>query len=146
MKVHEFINLFAPTLIEHIKENPVKLKAGTSELFKKDKESLYNLFHREAARYGLQAWLSVSIHSGVSLHVKDSYAVSGDLTRQGYWGAQYYERLVYLSREPLNQFEPFPLYDLEEWRVKAALVGSMRDKIREMESQLREITYVTEGN
>jgi len=146
-QVHEYINKVAPVLREYVAKNGYTYKAGTNELFKKDKTAL-EAFLKDAPE-GIQTWFNCSLYSGVSLQVKTCYAESGDLTKQGYWGAAYYERSAYLGKpdgtQDVPSFEAFPIYDLAEWQEKAALIEPLRDKIREMESELRAITYVTEG-
>lgn len=143
--VNAFINERVPAMREYVQKNGYKYKAGTNELFKKDREALEGFLKN--APEGINTWFNCSLHSGVSVCVKTVYAVSGDLTKQGNWGAEYYERSAYLGEKGKDAptFEPFPIYDLKEWEAEAARVPALREQIDALQSELRRITYVTEG-
>ena len=143
--VHSFINERIPAMRDYVKQNGYQYKAGTNDLFKKDHDAL-NAFLKDAPD-GIHTWFNCSLYSGVSVCVKTVYAASGALDKQGNWGAEYYERSAYLGEKgkDIPAFEPFPIYDLIEWKAEAAKVPALKEQIEALQSELRRITYVTEG-
>lgn len=138
-KVHAYINEHAPYFIDHIKKNGYKMKSGTNELFKKDRESLEALM---GDKNGLQVWVYSSCYNQLAIYVKTSYAEFAP-DSNGCSVTSYYEQSLYLSGE--REFSNLPIYNLKEWRSKAELIEPLREEISKLEDQLRTITYIVNG-
>lgn len=140
--VHAYLNEVVPKLRAHVAENGIRIKFGTNEIFKKDKEALESFI--VDAPNDLQVWFRACTHSVISLRIKAVYAQDGDLSRKGNWTAAYYEAATYLTGT-LPEFTPWPIRDAQEWVKRAEEVPALREEIRSLESRLREITFITEG-